>query len=134
MACASALEAKSAIFPINVSAPILITTPPPLPSLQFVEKNARFLASNALSFPLSPHSFEALIAILSPVKGALSNCKSPSIIKILISAGTFSPVFIFITSPLTTSTAGICCCCPSLVTVTTAVLNDLKLSIISPLF
>ena len=68
-----ASEAKFAIFPMKVSAPILITIPAPLPSLQFVLKNAKFLASKALSFPLSPHSKAALHAIDSPVKGLLSN-------------------------------------------------------------
>ena len=68
-----ASEAKFAIFPIKVSAPILMTIPAPLPSLQFVLKNAKFLASKALSFPLSPHSKAALQAIDSPVSGLLSN-------------------------------------------------------------
>ena len=88
---AEALLAKSAIFPINVSVPILIQTPVPLPSLQLVEKKAKLVASNALSLPFSPQSLVALTAIDSPVKGALSNCKSPSIVNILKSAGTFSP-------------------------------------------
>ena len=39
----------------------------PLPSLQFVLKNAKFFASKILSFPLSPHSSDALQAIDSPV-------------------------------------------------------------------
>ena len=68
-----ASEAKFAILPIKVSAPILITIPLPLPSLQFVLKKAKFFASKALSFPLSPHSTAALQAIDSPVKGLLSN-------------------------------------------------------------
>ena len=68
-----ASEAKFAIFPMKVSAPILITIPAPLPSLQFVLKNAKFFASKALSFPLSPHSKAALQAIDSPVRGLLSN-------------------------------------------------------------
>ena len=65
--------AKFAILPMKVSAPILITIPPPLPSLQFVLKKAKFFASKALSLPLSPHSKEALQAIDSPVNGLLSN-------------------------------------------------------------
>ena len=110
VACASALAAKSAIFPINVSLPIRMHTPVPLPSLQFVEKNAMFFASSAFNFPFSPHSLLALIAIDSPVSGLLSNCKSPSITNILISTGTFSPVLINTTSPLTTSIAFIVIC------------------------
>ena len=55
------------------SLPILMQTPIPLPSLQLVEKNAKLVASKALSFPFSPHSFVALTAIDSPVRGLLSN-------------------------------------------------------------
>ena len=94
VAWASALAARSAILPIKVSAPILIQIPAPLPSLQFVEKKARFLASKALVFPFSPHSLDALTAIDSPVSGLLSSWRSPSIVNILKSAGTFSPVLI----------------------------------------
>ena len=129
-----ASEAKFAIFPIKVSAPILMTIPAPLPSLQFVLKNAKFFASKALSFPLSPHSNDALQAIDSPVSGLLSNWRSPSILNTLKSAGIFSPVLICTTSPFTISLAETFSFWPFLVTVTWTFENDLKESIISPLF
>lgn len=43
------VAAKSAIWPITVLAPIFITTPFPLPSLQRVPKNARFFVSKGYS-------------------------------------------------------------------------------------
>lgn len=97
------VAAKSAIWPITVFAPILITTPFPLPSLQRVPKKARFLVSKGYSGCV--HSGDLRSGSTYPVKGELSTFISIEE-RILISAGTFSPLMTYTISPLHNFSAG----------------------------
>ena len=62
--------ARSAIYPITVLSPMLMTIPLPLPSLISVPKKAKFFVSRGLSGEV--HSSTLSKGSLSPVKGELS--------------------------------------------------------------
>ena len=105
------VAARSAICPITVFAPMLITMPRPRPSLQSVPKKAIFLVSKGYSGCV--HSGERSNGSTSPVSGELSTFISIEEI-ILKSAGTFSPLITYTISPLTNFSAGSCVNLPSL--------------------
>jgi hypothetical protein len=105
------VAARSAIWPITVFAPILITIPFPWPYLQSVPKKARFFVSKGYSG--WEHSVDRRRGSTYPVKGELSTFISIEE-TILISAGTFYPLFTWTKSPLTSFYAGIWVSLPSL--------------------
>ena len=96
------LAANPAIWPITVFSPVYTTTPLPVPSLQNVPKNAKFLVSNG--FSAFVHSGYLINSSDSPVKLELSTF-IPLLSSILTSAGILFPFSIITMSPGTNSLA-----------------------------